>query len=118
MNHTVSPSPRILAKRNDALLALPLARFRRALADLSANELVALEARLAVQQVRSRWARGGSGIARHRVPGELGMLARRAAAVGRARELRLANTPMPIRLVAPETNVRVLAAPEWDKHAA
>ena len=64
-------------KRLDALIALPLARFRRALTELTPEELEALQARIAVQSVKSRWARGGHGLARHRSVHELGLLARR-----------------------------------------
>src|SRR5688500_16360808 len=46
-------------KRLDAMIALPLARFRRALSVLTSEDLAALEARIAVQSVKSRWARGG-----------------------------------------------------------
>ena len=77
------------AKRLDAMIALPLERFRRALTGLSSEELSALEARIAMQSVKSRWARGSShGIARHRSPLELELLARRADETRRAREAR------------------------------
>src|SRR5215204_5208208 len=59
------------AKRLDAMIALPLARFRRALSELTSEELSALEARIAVHNVKSRWARGGHGVARHRSTLEL-----------------------------------------------
>ena len=73
---------RIVTSRNtakwlDAMISLPLGRFRRTLSELTAEELSALEARIAVHSVKSRWARGGNGIARHRSSLELGLLARR-----------------------------------------
>ena len=41
------------AKRLDAMIALPLARFRRALSELTPEELAALEAPIAVHNVES-----------------------------------------------------------------
>src|SRR5918996_4120874 len=73
-------------KRLDAMIALPLARFRRTLSELTSEELSALEARIAVQSVKSRWARGGHGIARHRSTLELDLLARREDETRRERE--------------------------------
>jgi len=86
----------------DTLLALPLDRFRRALTGLTTDELAALDARLDVQRVRSRWARGGFGVARHRSPQDLGLLERRETALRREREDRAARGPEPIQLVFPE----------------
>src|SRR5918997_6191495 len=75
-------------KRLDAMIALPLARFRRALTELTPEELSALEARIALQSVKSRWARGGHGIARHRSLHELDLLARREDETRREHETR------------------------------
>src|ERR687897_3835463 len=76
------------AKRLDAIIALPLARFRRALAELTPEELSALEARIAVQSVKNRWARGGHGLARHRSLHDLGLLARRQEEIRHERQVR------------------------------
>ena len=86
----------------DALLALPLDRFRRALTGLATDELAALKARLDVQRVRSRWARGGFGIARHRSAQELALLARRETALRAERQGRAARGHEPIQLVFSE----------------
>jgi hypothetical protein len=86
----------------DALLALPLDRFRRALTGLTIDELAALEARLDVQRVRSRWARGGFGVARHRSSQDLALLERRGTALRNEQEDRAARGPEPIQLVFPE----------------
>lgn len=94
-----SVAKRNTAKRMDALLALPLARFRRALAALPSDELAALAARLAVQRVRNRWARGGFGLARHRSSHELGLLARRETALRHELDARMTAAPAPIHLV-------------------
>src|SRR4051812_8718750 len=93
------------AKRLDAVLALPLARFRRQLTELTLDELSALEQRIALQMVRSRWALGGHGVERHRAHGELSLLARRRAATHQERENRGANAAAPLHLVERETNV-------------
>jgi hypothetical protein len=82
----------------DALLALPLDRFRRALTGLTTDELTALDARLALQQVRSRWARGGFGIDRHRSSQDLALLRRREAALRNERLDRAARVPEPRQL--------------------
>ena|SRR5215211_6492279 len=79
---------RIDAKRLDAMIDLPLARFRRVLTELTAEELTALEARIRVQSVKSRWARGGHGLARHRSVHELELLARRQDEAQRERQTR------------------------------
>jgi hypothetical protein len=96
------------AKRLDALVALPLDRFRRALTGLTTDELAALEARLALQRVRSRWARGGFGIARHRSPQEQALLGRRETALRHERRTRAARGPEPIQLVFPEAGSETL----------
>ena len=104
-------------KRMDALLALPLGRFRRALIELTPDELESLETRIAVQSVKSRWARGGHGVARHRATNELGLLARRAAATRREREARRGALTQ-LHLVEPTPNVHELAAPDRQERAA
>ena len=102
----------------DALLALPLDRFRQALARLTADELAALDGRLATQRVRSRWARGGFGVARHRSPQELALLTRRETALRNEREERAATAPAPIQLVFPETSSPGMAGDGIEKRAA
>jgi hypothetical protein len=104
-------------KRLDAMIALPLARFRRALSELTPDELSALESRLAVQSVKSRWARGGHGIARHRSPLELDLLARRESETRREREARRGAVAQ-LRLVETAPNVRELATANLDERAA
>jgi hypothetical protein len=104
-------------KRLDAMIALPLARFRRALGDLTPEELAALEARIAVQGVKSRWARGGHGIARHRSPLELDLLARRQSETRREREARQGAVAQ-LRLVKPAPQVRELATADLEERAA
>src|SRR5688500_13744188 len=94
-------------KRLDTMITLPLARFRRALAELTPEELSALEARIAVQSVKSRWARGGHGIARHRSTNELGLLARRKVETRREREARR-GAGVQLRLVDTAPHVREL----------
>jgi hypothetical protein len=101
----------------DTLLALPLGRFRRALTELTPGELETLETRIAVQSVKSRWARGGHGLARHRAANDLGLLARRAAATRREREIR-GGASTQLRLVEPSANVHELAAPDRQERAA
>ena len=112
-----STARRYEAKRMDALLALPLARFRRALTDLTPDELSALEARIAVQRVKTHWARGGHGIARHRSANELGLLARREAEMRRERDARRGALAQ-LRLIEFAPNVRELAAPDREDRAA
>jgi hypothetical protein len=104
MERPLAPSrtKRHETKRLDTLLALPLDRFRRALTGLTTDDLAALDARLALQQVRSRWARGGFGIARHRSPQELALLRRRATALRNERSIRAARGPEPRQLGFPE----------------
>jgi hypothetical protein len=105
------------AKRLDAMIALPLARFRRALSELTAEELAALEARIAVQSVKSRWARGGHGIARHRSVLELGLLARRQDETRREREARRGAMAQ-LRLVETAPNVHELPVMNSEERAA
>jgi hypothetical protein len=105
------------AKRLDAMIALPLARFRRALSELTPEELSALEARIALQSVKSRWARGGHGIARHRSTLELGLLARRADETRREREARRGATAQ-LRLVETAPALRELATADLEERAA
>ena len=105
------------AKRLDAMIALPLARFRRTLTDLTPEELSALEARIGVQSVKSRWARGGHGIARHRSTLELGLLARRADETRREREARRGAAAQ-LRLIETAPNVRELVTADLEERAA
>ena len=105
------------AKRLDAMIALPLERFRRALTDLTSEELAALEARIAVQNVKSRWARGGHGVARHRSVLELGLLARRQDETRREREARRGALAQ-LRLVEPAPQIRELATADLEERAA
>jgi hypothetical protein len=100
-------------KRIDAMLALPLARFRRQLTLLTLDELTALEKRIAVQTMRNRWARGGHGLARHRAMNELGLLARRGMATRREREFRSSTAPAPLDHV--ERSASVLTLPVLDR---
>ncbi len=105
------------AKRLDAMIALPLARFRRALTELTPEELSALEARITVQSVKSRWARGGHGIARHRSTLELDLLARRESETRREREARRGAVAQ-LRLVETAPNVRELVMADLEERAA
>ena len=105
------------AKRLDAMIALPLARFRRALTELSPEELLALEARIAVHSVKNRWARGGHGIARHRSPLELGLLARREDETRRERETRRGAAAQ-LHLVETTPNLREFATADLEERAA
>jgi hypothetical protein len=73
MNRSIRQNTRL-----DAVIALPLAAFRRSLTRLSVDELTVVQSRIDVLTVGARWARGGHGIDRHRSPNELGRLARRA----------------------------------------
>jgi hypothetical protein len=104
-------------KRLDAIIALPLARFRRALTTLTAEELSALETRIALQSVKSRWARGGHGLARHRSLHELGLLARRKDETRREREARRGAVAQ-LRLVDTAPNIGTLATPDLEERAA
>ena len=105
------------AKRLDAMIALPLARFRRALSELTPEELLALETRIAVQSVKSRWARGGHGIARHRSPLQLDLLARRQSETRREREARRGAVAQ-LRLVDAAPNISELTTPDLEERAA
>ena len=105
------------AKRLDAMIVLPLARFRRALSELTAEELAALEARIAVQSVKSRWERGGHGIARHRSALELDLLARRESEMRHEREARRGAAAQ-LRLVDIAPSLRELATTDLEERAA
>lgn len=105
------------AKRLDMMIALPLARFRRALSELTLEELAALEARIEVQSVKSRWTRGGHGIARHRSPLELDLLSRRQSEVRREQEARRGAVAQ-LRLVENAPQVRELATSDLEERAA
>ncbi len=99
------------------MITLPLARFRRALSELTPEELSALETRIGVQSVKSRWARGGHGIARHRSTNELGLLARRQDETRREREARR-GAGVQLRLVETAPHVRELATADLEERAA
>ena len=105
------------AKRLDALIALPLERFRRALTELTPEDLSALEARIAVQGVKSRWARGGHGLARHRSVHELGLLVRRQEETRRARQARRGALGQ-LRLIETTPTMRELGPADLDERAA
>lgn len=112
-----SIAKRNTTKRLDAIIGLPLARFRRTLVELTLDELEDLEARLALQSVKSRWVRGSHGVERHRSVNELGLLARRAAETRRERENRRGAMAQ-LRLVEFTPNVRELAVPDREDRAA
>ena len=99
------------------MIALPLERFRRALTELTPLELSALEARIALQSVKSRWARGGHGIARHQSEHELGLLARRQDETRRERESRRGAAAQ-LRLVETAPTMRELATADLEERAA
>ena len=99
------------------MIALPLERFRRALAELTSEELSALEARIALQIVKSRWARGGHGLARHRSMHELGLLARREDETRREREARRGGVAQ-LRLVETAPAVCELGTADLEERAA
>ena len=105
------------AKRVDAMIALPLERFRRALTELTSEELSALEARIALQSVKSRWARGGHGLARHRSMHELGLRARRQDEIRREREARRGAVAQ-LRLVETAPTMRELGSADLEERAA
>jgi hypothetical protein len=105
-------------KRLDAIVAQPLARFRRTLIALTADELTALEKRIAVHMARNQWARGGHGLERHRAISELGLLSRRRAATRHESDLREASEATQLRLVEPETNFVLTPLPEAGVKAA
>ena len=105
------------AKRLDALIALPLGRFRRALTELTPEDLSALDARIAMQGVKSRWARGGHGLARHRSVHELGLLARRQEETRRERQARRGALAQ-LRLIETTPPLRELGPADLDERAA
>jgi len=105
------------AKRLDTLIDLPLARFRRALTELTPEELTALESRIALQNVKNRWARGGHGIARHRSVHELGLLARRHDETRRERQARRGALAQ-LRLVETALTLRELGTTDLEERAA
>ena len=99
------------------MISLPLARFRRALAELTPEELSALEARIALQSVKSRWARGGHGVARHRSLHELALLARRQDETRRERQARRGAVAQ-LRLVETAPTMREMRTAELEERAA
>ena len=105
------------AKRLDAMIAFPLERFRRALPALTPEELSTLEERIALQSVKSRWARGGHGLARHRSPLELDLLARRRSETRREREARRGAVAQ-LRLVETAPTMRELGTADLEERAA
>src|SRR4051812_13108118 len=98
-------SNRVLAarekKRLDAMVVLPLGRFRRALIALSPEELTALAKRIGVHVVRNQWARGGHGIERLRANNELGLLMRRRMVIRHELERRDSTRAAQLRLIEP-----------------
>ena len=70
-----------------------------------------------MQSVKSRWARGGHGVARHRSPLELDLLARRADETRREREARKGAVAQ-LRLVESAANVHELATADREERAA
>src|SRR5262245_26926087 len=105
-------------KRFDALLGLPLERFRRELTELSAEELTALEERIAVQTMRQRWSLGGHGMERHRAHGELALLERRRLATNLEHKTRESSAVDTRRLVELEPNLVILPASSPNERAA
>lgn len=103
-------------KHLDTLLALPLARFRTAVARLSPDELTTLAARIELLEVKQRWTLGSHGIDRHRAPIELGLLARRQAAVRRV--IARGPAPMQLQLIEGDGALREPVAPLWEEQAA
>jgi hypothetical protein len=104
-------------KRFDALLDLPLERFRTAIARLTPDELAALEARIETLIVGARFARGSHGLDRHRAPIEFGLLSRRWAAL--RREMALGREPaVQLYLVEPNADFAEPALPEVADKAA
>jgi hypothetical protein len=91
-------------RRLDALLTLPLDQFRRRLAQLTFDELTALDSRISQQEIKQRWALGSHGVERHRAPGELARLARRQSATRRERTARAAAPLAPVRLIDRDGN--------------
>ena len=105
-------------KRLDAMLALPLAGFRRHLTELSLEELSALEQRTSVQMMRNRWALGRHGLVRHLAHGEIGLLERRQSAMRLERDFRNASADSSLHLVEQETNLGTLPASDPQERAA
>jgi hypothetical protein len=105
-------------KRFDALLALPLERFRTTIARLTPDELAALAARVELLTVKQRWALGGHGLERHRAPLELGLLARRQAEVRREMGRERAARPVQLYLLEQDIVDGELVAPELVDQAA
>lgn len=103
-------------KQLDTLLALPLARFRTAIARLTPDELTALAARIETLEIKQRWTLGSHGIDRHRAPIELGLLARRDAEVRQ----RIARGPAPVQLhlVAEDGALHTPITAAWEEQAA
>ena len=95
-------------KRLDAVIALPLDRFRTALKRLTRDELAMLETRIEQLTIKQRWALGSHGIERHRAPNELGLLARRLAETRRAADSRSTISAAQLRLVEPGAGIREL----------
>jgi hypothetical protein len=121
MNHIMTPASSRTSTRKglDALIALPLAQFRRAMAHLTADELAALEARIGVQIIRRRWEQGGShGIERHRSTSHLGLLARRQTETRRAIGERRRAAQQVIPFPQPEEQREGPLRPEQEPRAA
>lgn len=102
----------------DDMLDLPLGGFRLALRRLSESELATLRVRLDLQQKRHRLARGEFGIARHRAPQVLALLARRETALRSEREERWAMAPAPIQLTFSEAALPESALGDGERLAA
>lgn len=109
---------RNLTKRLDALIALPLARFRTAIGRLTLDELAELEARIELMTVKQRLALGSHGIERHRAPNELKLLARRMAETQRESEDRAQAPTVQPRLVEFAPVRQVVPTPERLDEAA
>ena len=105
-------------KRLDALLALSLARYRRMLPHLTADELTALERRLTLQEVRHRWELGSHGLARHRAPLALELLSRRRVALVREREQRASTATRQLHLVEVDPGIHTLEPQVSEAQAA
>lgn len=90
---------RKLTKRLDAIIDLPLARFRTAIGRLPLDELEALQERIEVLTVKQRWALGGHGLERHRAPNALELLGRRLAEARREAEARQKVASAQLRLI-------------------
>ena len=105
-------------KRIDAVIALPLHRFRTALERLTRDELAMLEARIEQLTIKQRWSLGGHGIERHRAPNELGLLARRLAAARRADATRSRAAATRLHLVETASTIQELPAADAVERAA